>query len=85
LQRAGFYLTLKLEIGGIEILLGVLMQCANSCDDGFIAGIEPFANLAIAHTQYTICNKNKADGFYTIFWVNNSGKIFSVGIFLSKT
>jgi len=31
--------------------------------------------------KYTICNINKADGLYTIFWVKKFGKIFSAGIF----
>ena len=32
---------------------GLLMKGANYCDDGYIAAIESFAKLWIAHTEYT--------------------------------
>ena len=52
-------------------------------EDRFIADIHNSAKVWISYTEYTICNKNKVDGFYTIFWVHKFGKIFSAGIQVS--
>jgi hypothetical protein len=49
------------KFGGTENLLDVLMQGANSCDDGLIAVIETFANLAIAYANI-IFDRNIVDG-----------------------
>ena len=37
-------------------MLGVLMQGANYCDDGFIAEVHNLAKVWVSHTQYTIAD-----------------------------